>query len=288
MKICNRCHTRFRSSRWQCPSCQAIPENRDGYLVFSPGREQVSEGFRPDAFERLYNAEANNFWFQSRSLLIEWALRQYFPWRKNLLEIGCGTGFVLSGIERTFPQISLYGSDIYSAGLSYAAKRLKKAELFQMDARTIPFENEFDVIGAFDVLEHIAEDGLVLSQIYRAVRAGGGVILTVPQHQFLWSKVDEHACHVRRYNAQILKLKVQSAGFEIVKMTSFMSLPFPLMMISRLKKRERSDQQPAAEINVNWLINIILKKILDVERGIIRTGISFPFGGSLLVIAKKH
>ena len=256
--------------------------------MFSPGREQVSEGFRPDAFERLYNAEANNFWFQSRSLLIEWALRQYFPWRKNLLEIGCGTGFVLSGIERTFPQISLYGSDIYSAGLSYAAKRLKKAELFQMDARTIPFENEFDVIGAFDVLEHIAEDGLVLSQIYRAVRAGGGVILTVPQHQFLWSKVDEHACHVRRYNAQILKLKVQSAGFEIVKMTSFISFPFPLMMILRLKKRERSDQQPAAEINVNWLINIILKKILDVERGIIRTGISFPFGGSLLVIAKKH
>jgi SAM-dependent methyltransferase len=59
------------------------------------------------------------------------------------------------------------------------------AVLFQMDARKIPFESEFDVIGAFDVLEHIEEDEKALAQIFHAVLPGGGLILTVPQHRFL-------------------------------------------------------------------------------------------------------
>ena len=68
----------------------------------------------------------------------------------------------------------LWGREVFSAGLRLAADRLPGVDLFQMDARQIPFENEFDVIGAFDVLEHIRDDELVLSQMYRAVRQGGG------------------------------------------------------------------------------------------------------------------
>ena len=51
---------------------------------------------------------------------------------------------------------------------------MPEARFFQMDARNIPFENEFDVIGVFDVLEHIEEDEIVFSQIFRAVKSGGG------------------------------------------------------------------------------------------------------------------
>ena len=65
-----------------------------------------------------------------------------------------------------------------------------------MDARRIPFEDEFDVIGAFDVLEHIKEDEQVLVQMHRAVKSGGGIMLTVPQHMFLWSEQDVQAHHV--------------------------------------------------------------------------------------------
>jgi SAM-dependent methyltransferase len=118
---------------------------------------------------------------------------------------------VLSGIERAFPHLALYGSEIFSAGLAYAARRLNSAELFQMDARQIPFENEFDVIGAFDVLEHVKDDGVVLQQMHQALCAGGGLLVTVPQHPLLWSHLDEYACHVRRYTRKELRRKVVQA-----------------------------------------------------------------------------
>jgi SAM-dependent methyltransferase len=174
--------------------------------------------------------------------LIIWALRRYFPEANTFFEIGCGTGFVLSGIAQALPQLSLCGSEIYSTGLTFAVQRLPSATLFQMDARKLPFAEEFDVIGAFDVLEHIEEDQLVLAQMYQVVSPGGGIMLTVPQHAFLWSQADEYACHVRRYEAGDLKKKVMQAGFTIERTTSFVSFLLPLMALTRFRKR-----QPAAE-----------------------------------------
>src|SRR4030095_1631809 len=104
-------------------------------------------------------------------------------------------------------------------------------------ARRIPFRGEFDVIGAFDVLEHIKEDEEVLAQMYQATRPRGGVLLTVPQHSFLWSEVDDYSRHVRRYSASELKAKVKRAGFETLRTTSFVSLLLPVMFISRLRQR---------------------------------------------------
>ena len=132
------------------------------------------------------------------------------------------------------------GSEIYSEGLDYAANRVKRAALFQMDARDIPFESEFDVIGAFDVLEHIEEDEQVLEQVFRAVSPGGGIMLTVPQHRFLWSQQDEYACHVRRYEAKELRDKVEKAGFQVEWATSFVTLLLPLMVMSRLSSESLS------------------------------------------------
>ena len=157
-----------------------------------------------------------------------------------------------------------------------------------MDARTIPFESEFDVIGAFDVLEHIEQDNLVLSQMYQAVSPGGGIIITVPHHRFLWSQQDEYACHVRRYKTQELKDKVAQAGFEVIKTTSFVSLLLPLMMISRLRKRNPDHAfDPLAEHRISGLANAVLENLLNFERALIRWGFPFPVGGSLLLVARK-
>jgi SAM-dependent methyltransferase len=79
----------------------------------------------------------------------------------------------------------------------FAAERVPGVELFQMDARRFPFLEEFDLIGAFDMLEHVKEDEEVLSQMYQATRKGGGILLTVPHHPFLWSASDYLARHER-------------------------------------------------------------------------------------------
>jgi SAM-dependent methyltransferase len=157
-----------------------------------------------------------------------------------------------------------------------------------MDARKIPFQNEFDVIGAFDVLEHINEDEQVLDQMYQAVHPGGGIVLTVPQHPFLWSAIDEHACHERRYTKTELATKVKNAGFIIDRTTSFVSLLLPFMMASRLKRHSAiSEHDPLSELKLNRGLNWVFEQILKTEAIMIRLGVSLPFGGSLLLIAHK-
>jgi ubiquinone/menaquinone biosynthesis C-methylase UbiE len=288
MKICGNCDTRFDSLNWACPSCSCKPQRIEGFLSFAPEFAQINDNYEPSFFSQLATLEAKNFWFCSRNRLLFLALQCYFPQAQTLLEIGCGTGFVLAGIEKAFPRLTLSGSEIFSTGLTFAAQRLSKAELFQMDACKIPFEGEFDIIGAFDVLEHIKEDRIVLAEMYRATKAGGGIILTVPQHPWLWSQADDYAHHVRRYRSQELKTKVQRAGFKIVRMTSFVSILLPLMLVSRLQQqRAKPDYDPLAELRISGLANSILGKVLDFERAVIRLGLSFPFGGSLLLIAKK-
>jgi SAM-dependent methyltransferase len=288
MKICCKCSEAFDNLKWQCPYCYYKPVQIDGYKAFAPELAKAGESYNPTFFSKLANLEAKNFWFRSRNRLIIWALQHYFPRAKSFLEIGCGTGFVLSGIELAFPTLALYGSEIFTQGLGFAAQRLSRVELFQMDARAIPFKNEFDVIGAFDVIEHIKEDRIVLSEMYRAVRQGGGIILSVPQHPWLWSSADEAAHHVRRYRRQELRAKVERAGFKVVRMTSFVSLLLPLMMLSRLQQRKpNANYDLLSELSISGLANTLLERILDLERLAIHFGCSWLAGGSLLLIAQK-
>ena len=252
------------------------------------GTSRKSEGFAANYFAPLAEREAGNFWFRSRNRLLVWALQRYFPDAENFMEIGCGTGFVLSGIQRALPELALCGSEIFIEGLTFAAERLPGIELFQMDARRIPFREEFDVLGAFDVLEHIEEDETVLVQMFQATKPGGGIILTVPQHHFLWSVVDDYSFHKRRYTRKELVKKLRRAGFKIVRVTSFVSLILPFMMLSRLKsQRSKDDFDPLAELEIGYHLNLALEKIMGVERSLIEGGVSFPAGGSLLAIARR-
>ena len=281
------CNKSFVSNIWKCPFCGEKPINMHGYIAFAPRLAEQNTMFNSCSFKLLIKFEPTNFWFRARNKLIVWALQKYFPNMKSFFEIGCGTGFVLSGVAKKFPNTQLYASDIYSCALKYAGQRVPRANLLQMDARNIPFANEFDVIGMFDALEHIQEDTVALSEIYKALKPGGGIILTVPQHPFLWSKNDEYGHHCRRYTANDLINKLQKAGFAIIKKTSFVSLLLPIMLLSRLKQKRDKDFDPVVEFKINKLVNFTLEKLLDLERFFIRTKVNLPIGGSLLIIAQK-
>jgi SAM-dependent methyltransferase len=288
VKLCRKCDSRIENIDWRCPSCGDMPGMIDGFIAFAPEEAQSNPGFKAEYFGTLAKLEEGNFWFRARNRLITWALRRRFPAAENFFEIGCGTGFVLSAIAETCPGLRLFGSEIYSTGLEVAAQRVPKSTFFQMDARNIPFEEEFDVIGAFDVLEHIHEDEKVLSRMYRAVRAGGGVILTVPQHPFLWSRQDEYACHVRRYTSSEVRSKLELAGFAVTQISSFVSLLLPVLAVARLRNRRVADEfDPLDELRMGRAANAILDRVMDLERVLIQLGVSFPAGGSLLVVGTK-
>lgn len=288
MKVCLTCANVLTSQNWLCEVCGYEPFQENNIITHAAELAHGGGGFKAEYFTELAQLESANFWFKARNQLILWALRKYKPDAQNLLEVGCGTGFVLAGIAKSFPNISLSGSEIFLAGLVHATNRVPQANLMQMDARRVPFVDEFDTIGAFDVLEHIEEDTTVLSQLHTALKPRGVLLLTVPQHPILWSTADDYACHVRRYSGKEIEEKVINSGFEILKSTSFVTSLLPAMILSRLVQNKNLEEfKPANELKINPFLNKIFYSLMVTELTGIKLGLSYGIGGSRLIVAKK-
>lgn len=286
MNQCVQCKQLFTGEDWRCPACGFAPPLVNGFASFANAK--AGDGFRPEFFAELAKLESGHFWFRARNQLIIRTLHKYFPAMKSFLEVGCGTGYVLSGVAAAFPDTRLYGSEYFGEGLPFAAARVPRAAFCQMDARHLPFFEEFDVIGAFDVLEHITEDDGVLTSLQRALRPGGGLILAVPQHRWLWSRSDENACHVRRYERGDLARKISAAGLRVVYATSFVSLLLPALLLSRRLRGNTADSvDPLKELRLNPVMNRLLLGIMNIELTMLAGGLRFPVGGSLLMVVKK-
>jgi len=287
MHLCLKCGKEIVTDDWRCLGCQWEPLIMNNYLTFAPELALQNQHFNSDDFDFFVNLESKHFWFRARNVLIQWALKKYFTNAKTFLEVGCGTGFVLANVQKHCPNLVVEGSDIYSTSLPFAQSRLHgDVKLFQMDARNMPFINKFDIIGAFDVLEHIEEDDMVIKQMYAALKPLGGLVLTVPQHPILWSGADDSACHVRRYEMTELQNKLKNAGFSIKRTSSFVFLLLPLMFISRFAFKHKYNRQ--RELSPNRIINGVLELILLLEVVLIKIGLSLPFGGTRFIVAIKE
>lgn len=245
-------------------------------------------GFPADAFARLAEIEPGQYWFESRNALIVWAIGRYFPHATSLLEVGCGTGFVLQGVRRAYPSMALTASDAMEGGLEIARRRVPDASFRQEDAQDLDSTDRFDVVCAFDVLEHIVDDERVLRRLHAAAAPGGGLMITVPQHPSLWSRADEFGHHVRRYRRRELVEKIEKAGFELLRVTSFVVVLLPLLAVSRLLERRSTGPLTEREAKPAAAVNKALSALLALERQSIRLGASWPAGGSLLAVARRR
>jgi SAM-dependent methyltransferase len=266
----------------------------DGVRCFAPELARAEEDFPAEAFARLVELEANNFWFRSRNRIIGRVFARHLtqPERPRVLEIGCGTGFALSALhaQRRF---QLVGAEQHIAGLRFARQRLPEVEFVQLDARRLPYHLEFDAIGAFDVIEHIDEDEEVMASAHAALRPRGLFVVTVPQHAWLWSSTDDYAHHKRRYSRAELLAKLRRRGFAIRFCTSFVFTLLPLMYLSRLGKRRVTPEVDASaaptydELRLPRIVDAFMDAGMRIDEALIRTGWSLPVGGSLLVVAQR-
>jgi SAM-dependent methyltransferase len=239
-------------------------------------------------FARLAAAEDASFWFRGRNALLVDTLRREFPLARNFLEVGCGNGYVLAAVARARPGIRVTGSDLSAAGLEHARRRVPDASLLRADARALPFDSEFDVAGAFDVIEHVAEDDAVLAALRRAVRPGGGVIVTVPQHRWLWSETDRYSGHQRRYSRRELAAKLERAGLRLRWTSSFVTLLLPLMAASRgWQALSSRPYDPGRELRGAGRLDGLLEHAIRLEARAIGRGVRLPAGGSLLAVAER-
>ena len=241
------------------------------------------------------SARDSSFWFINRARLIIALIRRYFPSPQSIFEIGCGTGHVLLALRQNFPSAALAGSDLYLGGLTFARGRVgPDIALIQMDARNVPVIEQFDVIGVFDVIEHIADDQRVLDQIYAALKPNGGVVIAVPQHPWLWSQADMDAHHQRRYRGRELEAKLINAGFRIHYSTSFNALLLPLMIASRMTGQTFCALERGAKrcrwrklAIPSWLNGILSLWLPARGAYYVADGRTLAVGGSRLVVARR-
>jgi SAM-dependent methyltransferase len=250
--------------------------------------ESGAGGYDAGIFEELAALEDESFWFRARNRLLVRLTRQLSKPGDRFLEIGCGTGYVLQALARECG-LAMTGSELFPEGLEFARKRVPEADFSVLDAREMPYREEFDLAGAFDVLEHIDDDVGVLRGLHGALRPGGHLLITVPQHRWLWSDADDYAHHVRRYRRSEMVERVEGAGFEVLRASSFVTSLLPLMLASRLRRGqgEGSFEELAKELVPPAPINRSLEWMLNREVDLIARGVSLPAGGSLVVVARR-
>jgi SAM-dependent methyltransferase len=239
----------------------------------------------------------DHWWFASRTRMINRLMQQVLPVTTGLklLDIGCGAGNMIHHLSR-------YGQ---VKGLEVDARPVREARLRGYDvdlhdaSKPYPFEvGTFDVVTAFDVIEHIKDDVAVLKEAYRVLKPGGHIVVTVPAFMWLWSHNDDINAHERRYNAADLKTKLQGVGFELKRVSYNNYFVFPMAAALILLRKGRGNKPELASHHLNEdefevemepaspLVNKILTRVGEFEAEMAGR-ISFPFGTSLIAVARK-
>ncbi len=266
----------------------------DGVKCFSPEVARSYADYPDGGFDLTDRSVESSFWVRSRNRLLKSIVNDHLELtgKTKFLEIGCGTGdFIRQIVE--IGNLEITGSEIYLKGLLYAKKNLPNIDFIQFDITQGVIGEEFDLIVAFDVIEHIENDVAAISNIHRMLRKGGNLIVTVPQHMFLWGALDEIVKHKRRYSRRELLTKLQENGFDISYATSFLFVLFPLMLIYRMFDKGRvqlkSDEvELEKRVKFSNVLNSVFDLFMRVDEALIRLGISLPFGGTLVVVARKR
>ncbi|MEO5897312.1 MAG: class I SAM-dependent methyltransferase [Vicinamibacterales bacterium] len=241
----------------------------------------------------LHAAEDRHFWFRARNALLAALIDQIEPTLAagyRVLEVGCGTGNTLRVLDRACTRGTVVGMDFQREGLRLARARVR-CSLVQGDITTPPFHRDvfFDLIGMFDVLEHIDDDRRTLEAVRSRLSPGGVLILTVPADPRLWSAVDVAAGHCRRYTLEELQAKLHHGGFRIEYLSPIMRFLHPLVRIARTLSgqlvRDRFDSA-ATELRITPIVNGLVYRALMREVPLITRRSVLPYGTSLVAIAR--
>jgi SAM-dependent methyltransferase len=254
--------------------------------------------YDPAYFDQLVRIEDRHFWFHTRNRILSALAAQItnsFSPGGKVLEIGCGNGNVLRHLQQACSGHMVVGIDAFAEGLRLARRRNCPC-LVRGDAIQHPFRARFDLVGLFDVLEHVPEDERLLGQVRCMLRPGGVLLLTVPARKSLWSYFDEASGHCRRYELDELQRKLVQSGYQVEYLTPYMLTLLPLMwsarrlagLVHRSQDTRSTTDMAMRELRLTPGINRLLRFCLarEIPRVLDRRGL--PFGTSLLAVARNQ
>jgi SAM-dependent methyltransferase len=202
--------------------------------------------------------------------------------RPRILDVGCGTG---ANLEMLSGFGNAEGVDISEEALAFCAD--KGLKVHKGLAESLPFEQEeFDIVTALDVVEHLDDDLAGLKEMYRVTKTGGRALLFVPAFMWLWGVQDDISNHRIRYTRKQIVDRVNQAGFEVDRATYANITFFAPILAGRLLMKA-TGIKPASENNINVsALNGVFGSIFSAERLWLKRA-NFPFGVSIVVSAIK-
>ena len=247
-------------------------------------RADGSLSFSPDRLARLAAIEGTHFWFEGRRELLKRMLAGRLARPGTVvLDAGCGTGDMLT-VLRDLGQDAV-GVDALPEAVELARARWPHARVELGDVTELPFsDGSFDGVMLLDVLEHV-DDRRALAEAARVLRAGAFVAVAVPACPRLWSRRDEVAGHLRRYERRGLVRRLEEAGFEVERVTHYQFALFPLFALSRLLGRRNASWLEREE-HVPSRIGRPLSAVNRLEARL-AAHVSLPAGSSLVAVALK-
>ncbi len=259
-------------------------------MVAQPVAKSISNPLPKEMMEHtypiLFEIEQTHWWFQGRRKIIagfvEEICRRVKGGPARILDVGCGTGANLL-------MLSKYGDaegvDVSEDALSFCRERgIDKVRLGAGEA--LPYDDgTFDLVTAFDVVEHMDDDLAGLKEFRRVLRPDGRVLIIVPTFMFLWGVQDEVSNHRRRYRLPELRSVLEQAGFEIERST-YANITFflPILVVRKFMRLTGIRAETENSINVS-AFNNIFGWLFGLESTILRY-VNLPFGVSGLCVAK--
>jgi SAM-dependent methyltransferase len=219
------------------------------------------------------------WWYRARRDLLHVVFEPLLGTPRRTLDVGSADAPSVGWMRGAHPHVTL---DLFPGGLV-------PGEGVCGSATALPFKDgAFDVVSAFDVVEHCDDDTLALSELARVLAPGGRMMLSVPAYQWAWSDHDVQAGHYRRYTRARLRRVVEGAGMTVVRSTHAFGGVFPLFVAERVRRRVSS---PAADSDtrlptVSPRADKVLMGLSGLDRRMLRKR-NLPFGSSIFLAAVK-
>ena len=264
--------------------------------------KQVKPDFHPPPtmdqayFKDYYHLEREHWWFLVRRKILAERINTLLnrPRQIHSLNVGAATG-TTSDMLMEFGEVM---SIEYDEECCRFTQGFLQTPIIQGSILELPFEdNQYDLVTAFDVIEHVEDHRKAVEELWRVCKPGGHIAITVPAFQFLWGPHDEINHHFRRYtHSQLLQLLEPLKG-KVIYSTYYNSfLFFPIaafrLLVKFLHTLSGKKEQPPARsdhevLGIHGWINRLLSGIFHLDYYWLKAGLRFPAGVSIMIFFKK-
>jgi SAM-dependent methyltransferase len=238
-------------------------------------------------YAKMFAVEDRHFWFRGKRAWIAALLDRHLGPRLagDILDVGCGTGANLLFLAHWG---EVFGIEKHRLALQYCRQRGLGSRITPGLAQQLPFaDGRFALVCALDVLYHRdIEPEIALREMHRVVRAGGHLLVTDSAVPFLTGPHDRAVWARERFTKRSLRALVEGAGFVIQQLSYANFFLFPFILALRLIERLRV--QPHSSVGAKLpLANRALLQVFKFEATLLGRGISFPWGSSIVCLAKR-